>query len=214
MGSDGDTYTQPLCGLTGSGWLLYSPLCGLMGSGVTPRLSLSVDMAPSRLIALIHFGFRFSEGLVSCRGELAWEDEGRCRSHSERKQAELWPRAQVPIKLPFDRNLVWVMPCWSSCPCDALDSLSCPQDILFMMYWQCALKRCREPGPESDLGHAPSWDSSMTSAQLPCQLSWRCPGDAHAPSTSVPTEHLPFRSDVHMVLRCKGRREKLRPHRQ
>lgn len=98
------------------------------------------------------------------------------------------------------------------------------------------LKRCREPGPESDQGHAPSCDSSMMSTQLQASSGspptlekltrvmtmkcprrrphWRCSGVAHVPSTSVPTEHLPFRSDVHMVLRRKGRREKLGPHRQ
>lgn len=201
MGPEGDTYTQPLC--------------GLMGSGVTPRLSLSVDVAPSCLTAVIHFVFTFSEGLVSCRGELAWEDEGRCRSHSERKWAELWPRAQVPIKLPFDRNLVlgYAMVKFLSLWCSwwpQLPSRYPFHDVLAV----CPLKGAGNQDLKVTKGTHPAvtatWllHSSHASSGSPPTLEkltrvmtmkcphrrphWRCPGDAHAPSTSVPTEHLPF----------------------
>lgn len=57
--------------------------------------------------------------------------------------------------------------------------------------------------------------------KLTCVMTMQCPRSTSSlkvlrwrscPCTSVPTEHLPFH--VHMVLRCRGRREELGPHRQ
>lgn len=98
------------------------------------------------------------------------------RSHWGRKQAEVWPRAQVPITLPFDRNLVWVMPWWSSCSCDALLDLTALRISLSWCISGMPLRRCREPGPESDQVYAPSCDSSLT---------WRL-HSSHASSGSPP----------------------------
>lgn len=161
------------------------------------------------------------------------EDEGCHRSHSVRRQDEVWPRAQV-----CDQITIWEEPCLAyavvKVPVSML-LLVASADFKISFSWciiGMPLKRRGERRPEGDQVYTPSCDSNMTSARLP-KPAWdllrlrkadmcrdtEASRQHEGAQVTCPCDISPYRAvtplpDAPVVLKCIGRREKLGPHRQ